>query len=101
VGLGVLLLPILRDADASVSSGRAYTQSGTQTGGHPRISANNRPREAPFLVQMIHAERWRPARVSFRYLSEKETHTVIMTGTATPLSSVGVNSHWRTASSAA
>ena len=35
------------------------------------------------------------------YRSEKFTVTVMMTGTATPFISVGVNSHWRTALSAA
>src|SRR5437867_893666 len=35
------------------------------------------------------------------YCSVKFTVTVMMTGTGTPLSSVGVNCHWRTASSAA
>src|ERR671928_1848594 len=35
------------------------------------------------------------------YCKVKFTVTVMMTGTGTPLSSVGVNCHWRTASSAA
>ena len=38
---------------------------------------------------------------SVRYCNVNCTVTVMMTGTGTPLSRVGVNSHWRTASSAA
>ena len=36
-----------------------------------------------------------------RHRSVKRTVTVISTGTGTPFSNVGVNCHWRTASSAA